>query len=120
VRPCGLPQIAPRHDLIGSSLAGVAWKDFMPRVNISPTSMIGMTMHATMLEILVTAVHVVPIMIMAIALHVVVTAMAPSHTATASMCFGHGCSADGQNRCSQDRQQLTRFHHCTPSQVKTG
>ena len=82
-----LSDVPPRQDLIAlPALAGITWKDTIPRANVVATWVIVMTTPAMML-VVVTAAHVVPIVMMVVTLHVVVTAAMPSGTATSSMCL---------------------------------
>ena len=104
-----LSDVPPRQDLIAlPALAGITWKDTIPRANVVATWVIVMTTPAMMLVVVmitpammlvvvmttpammlvvVTAAHVVPIVMMVVTLHVVVTAAMPSGTATSSMCL---------------------------------
>ena len=82
-----LSDVPPRQDLIAlPALAGITWKDTIPRANVVATWVIVMTTPAMML-VVVTAAHVVPIVMMVLTLHVVVTAAMPNGTATSSMCL---------------------------------
>jgi len=82
-----LSDVPPRQDLIAlPALAGITWKDTIPRADVVATWVIVMTTPAMML-VVVTAAHVVPIVMMVVTLHVVVTAAMPSGTATSSMCL---------------------------------